>query len=50
VQVRTDFKANSLVPASEEDKVKSLLAQGHRMLKELKQNVDLSIAGYEETR
>jgi len=46
--VRADFKANSLVAASEEDKVKSLLAQGERMLKELRQNVDLATASYDE--
>ena len=44
--VRSDFKANSSVEPSDEDRVKSLLAQGERMLKELTQNVDLSTASY----
>jgi len=42
--VRADFKANSSIPHSEEDKIKSLLKQGERMLKELKQNVDFATA------
>jgi len=46
VQVRADFKTNSLVSPTEEEKVKSLLQQGERMLKELKQNVDLATASY----
>jgi len=44
--VRADFKTNSLVSPTEEEKVKSLLQQGERMLKELKQNVDLATASY----
>lgn len=39
--VRSDFKRHSSVPNSDEDKIKGLLNQGERMLKELKQNVDL---------
>ena len=42
--VRADFKNNSTIPHSEEDKIKSLLLYGDKMLKELKQSVDLSTA------
>lgn len=43
-QVRSDFKANSRIAPTEEERIKSLLNQGEKMLKELKQNVDLSTA------
>ena len=42
--VRADFKANAIIPNSEEDKIKSLLLYGDKMLKELKQSVDLATA------
>jgi len=42
--VKYDFRANSTVPASDEEQVKALLQHGERMLKELKQNVDLATA------
>jgi len=42
--VRSDFKMNKSIPVSEEDKIKALLYQGEKMLKELKQNVDLALA------
>jgi len=42
--VRADFKRHSSVPNGEEDRIKGLLHQGERMLKELKQNVDLTEA------
>jgi len=42
--VRADFKANSSIAPTEEERIKSLLNQGEKMLKELKQNVDLSTA------
>jgi len=35
---------NAKVPASDEEQVKALLQHGERMLKELKQNVDLATA------
>ena len=38
------FRANAKVPASDEEQVKALLQHGERMLKELKQNVDLATA------
>jgi hypothetical protein len=41
VWVRSDFKANASVPNSQEDQIKSLLKHGEKMLKELKQNVDV---------
>ena len=37
-------RANAKVPASDEEQVKALLQHGERMLKELKQNVDLATA------
>ena len=43
--IRADFRANQNVDTSiEEDKVKSLLFHGEKMLQELKQSVDLSKA------
>jgi len=42
--VKYDFRANANVPASDEEQVKALLQHGERMLKELKQNVDLATA------
>ena len=42
--VRKDFKEYSSVPPSEEDRIKSLLKYGDKMLKDLKQNVDFSTA------
>ena len=42
------LQSNASVPAEQEDRVKSLLAQGDRMLKELRQNVDLSTASYDK--
>ena len=44
IWVRADFKQNSIIPNSEEDKIKSLLLYGEKMLKELKQSVDLATA------
>ena len=38
------LRANANVPASDEEQVKALLQHGERMLKELKQNVDLATA------
>ena len=38
------FRMNAKVPASDEEQVKALLQHGERMLKELKQNVDLATA------
>ena len=35
---------NAKVPPSDEEQVKALLQHGERMLKELKQNVDLATA------
>ena len=42
--VRRDFKANSSIPNSQEDQIKSLLKHGEKMHKELKQNVDFATA------
>ena len=42
--VRHDFRRHAAIPAAEEDRVKSLLQQGERMLKELRQNVELATA------
>lgn len=42
--VRTDFRNNSNVPYSDEEKIKSLIYQGQKMLNELKNNVDFSKA------
>ena len=42
--VRADFKGNAAISNSEEDKIKSLLLYGDKMLKELKQSVDLATA------
>ena len=42
--VRKDFKDYSVVPPSDEDRIKSLLKYGDKMLKDLKQNVDFSAA------
>jgi len=42
--VKYDFRMNAKVPASDEEQVKALLQHGERMLKELKQNVDLATA------
>ena len=42
--VRADFRSNSKIANSEEDKIKSLLLYGEKMLKELKQSVDLATA------
>lgn len=42
--VRSDFKANAGIPFAEEEKIKALLYQGEKMLKELQQNVDLALA------
>ena len=44
VWVRQDFKSNANIPNSQEDQIKSLLNYGEKMLKELKQNVDLATA------
>jgi len=42
--VRSDFKQNKSIPNIEEEQIKALLYQGEKMLNELKQNVDLSLA------
>ena len=42
--VRKDFKEYSVVPPSDEDRIRSLLKYGDKMLKDLKQNVDFSTA------
>ena len=42
--VRADFKTNAAIANSEEDKIKSHLLYGEKMLKELKQSVDFSTA------
>ena len=43
--IRADFRANRNIDSNmEEDKVKSLMFHGQKMLQELKQNVDLSKA------
>ena len=42
--VRADFKTNASIAHSEEDKIKALLLHGEKMLKELKQSVDLATA------
>ena len=42
--VRKDFKEYSVVPPSDEDRIRSLLKYGDKMLKDLKQNVDFSSA------
>ena len=43
--IRADFRANKNIDSNmEEDKVKSLMFHGQKMLQELKQNVDLSKA------
>ena len=42
--MRKDFKDYSVVPPSDEDRIKSLLKYGDKMLKDLKQNVDFSAA------
>ena len=42
--VRRDFKANASILNAEEDKIKSMLKYGDKMLKELKQSVDFATA------
>lgn len=42
--VRRDFRGNATIPNAQEDQIKSLLKYGEKMLKELKQNVDLATA------
>ncbi len=42
--VRTDFKANKAVDPAEEERIKALMFNGEKMLRELKQSVDLSRA------
>ena len=42
--VRNDFKQHSSIPNSDEDRIKSHLKYGEKMLKDLKQNVELSTA------
>ena len=42
--IKQDFRNNASVPNAQEDQIKSLLKYGDKMLKELKQNVDLSTA------
>ena len=42
--VRKDYRNNANIPNSQEDQIKSLLKYGDKMLKELKQNVDLATA------
>jgi len=42
--VRSDYKQHRIIPNSEEEQIKALLYQGEKMLKELKQNVDLALA------
>ena len=42
--VRADFKANKDLPVENEDHIKHLFYNGEKMLKELKQSVDLSRA------
>lgn len=42
--VRHDFKSNAAIANSEEERIKSLLYQGQKMLNELKNNVDFSKA------
>jgi hypothetical protein len=42
--VREDFKANKEVDPAQEDQIKSLMFNGEKMLRELKQSVDLSRA------
>jgi hypothetical protein len=42
--VRADFKANKGVDNSDEETIKSLLLNGEKLLRELKQSVDLSDA------
>lgn len=40
--VRTDFQKNKNIQNSEEDRIKALLIYGDRMLKELKQTIDMT--------
>lgn len=42
--VRADFKANKAVAVDNEEQIKSLIFNGEKMLRELKQSVDLSRA------
>jgi len=42
--VRQDFKTYKTIPVKDEDKIKSMLSYGERMLKELKQSAELSEA------
>ena len=42
--VRADFKKNAAIANGEEDQIKALLMYGDKMLKELKQSVDLATA------
>jgi len=42
--VKADYRTNANIPNSQEDQIKSLLKHGDKMLKELKQNVDLATA------
>lgn len=42
--IRSDFRAKAGIPHSEEDVIKSHLKYGDKMLKELKQSVDLATA------
>ena len=42
--VRSDFKSNKGVSVEDEVQIKSLLYNGEKMLRELKQSVDLSKA------
>lgn len=42
--VRSDFKSNKSVPVTDEEQIKALVINGEKMLRELKQSVDLSKA------
>ena len=42
--VRTDFKSNSNIDPSQDDRIKALVYQGQKMLNELKNNVEFSKA------
>jgi len=42
--VRTDFKSNSNIDHSQDDRIKALVYQGQKMLNELKNNVEFSKA------
>ena len=42
--VKADFRANQKVPLDEEERIKALVYNGEKMLRELRQSMDLATA------